>query len=198
MKKKLLTVIIAAALICVAGFTFVACSQTVELESYAANSEVFTTAWQRIRTENAGLPSSFDLEQNINPGVFFTGTEFRRFQSFWLFLDTNKLAGLEFAIVQLEVVSDRDVHSEFSFEYWAMEKHIECGTITVDLKANVPQTISYDFTNTFIVGKNDTNVYFEISIENKDLINFSDAFKAWANTEYKFSKFELALLENAK
>lgn len=198
MKKKLLTVIIAAALICVAGFTFVACSQTVELESYAANSEVFTTAWQRIRTENAGLPSSFDLEQNINPGVFFTGTEFRRFQSFDIYVDTNKLAGLEFAIVQFEIVSDRDVQGEFYFEYWAMENHVECGTLKFNLKANEPQLITYDFINTFIIGKNHTDASFELSIRNNNLIDFSDAFKAWANTGYKFSKFELALMENAK
>ena len=193
--KKITIITLIVAILTVSIFTFAGCNLggEVELKSFKA-SEAFREVWENVHREPVNS-LDYDLIQSTDPGDYDVGTAATKYGSIRFFFKSD-MAGKEMAVLQFNIVSDKDVVGKFSLRYVCGDTDVDCGTFDYSLVADQKTLITLDFAKNFIVGnlqgsgKNGLRLSFE-----SEERNTSDAWLAWANTSYSISDLEIALNE---
>ncbi len=197
MKKRI--VLIVAIIALVASLTTVLCAcnvnEEIDLESMTA-SEALTSVSKLVWNDDVATASDWKRTNNVVPSIYETGSETEAYHNI-LFNFNKEKFGYEFGALQFDIIADRDVVG-----YWMLEFYGNLGEMIkvysrfeFDLKAGEIQTITIDFENNFMFGRNvDGGCFLDLHFET-DLNEGGASWKEWAKTKYTISNWEIALNE---
>lgn len=202
MKKRIFTMIVVAVVLLISVFSLCACgggvTGEVEIKSFKAEEAIDWFA-VRVFDEKEGGTTHWEYEKNPFEAIALTnGTDFLRTRSWDFYLKKTELSGYEFAVLQFDIVADRDVEGQILLHYYG-----EAGDYSMDckkdfvyaLKANVKQTLTIVFDENFIVSRSHEDVMLNMTfLSGKQRDSIADV--AWTQAQYSISNWELGVNEN--
>lgn len=197
MKKRIVFIVAIIAL--VASLTTVLCAcnvnQEVDLDSMTA-SEALTRVSKLVWDDDVKTASDWERTNDVIPSIYDTGSETEAYHSIWFYFNKEKY-GYEFGALQFDIVAERDVEG-----YWVLEFYGNLGDMTVahskfdfSLTANEKKTITIDFENNFMFGRNVDGGCFLLMSFRTDLHEGGPSWQEWAKTKYTISNWEIAINE---
>ena len=194
MKKRIILIVAIIALVASLATVLCACNidQEIDLDTMTA-AEALTSVSKLVWDDDVKAVYDWERTNNITPSIYDTGSETEAYHSLSFYFNKNNY-GLEYGALQFDIVSDRDVEG-----YWLIEFYGNAGDTTVvhskfdfALTANEKKTITIDFENNFMFGKNVDYGCLDILFKT-DLHEGGPSWQEWAKTKYTISNWVISI-----